>query len=122
MRLVKIIFIFAILLTVAAFLTQNPQLSTSAPLRLDLLVWGMQSSPIPVYFLIIFSFMAGLLIGLLYLTIDRFGARTEIKARDKRIRELETLLAQTAQAVQNQAASQPGPDSTLATPNQGQSS
>jgi uncharacterized integral membrane protein len=93
MRYLKVLVIVLLFFFLLLFLVQNTKtLGTTLQFNLQLFDWKWSSANTPVYILILFAFVAGAIISLLYFLLDKMRSGRELKKHKNQIRTLETEL------------------------------
>ncbi|MDQ7032642.1 MAG: LapA family protein [Desulfonauticus sp.] len=94
MRYVKIIFFVILFFFSILFFIQNNELITSSiSLKLEFLGFAISSPAIPLYLLVLSSFVLGAFVTVLYLLSDRIKIGSQLKEARKKIKELEKELS-----------------------------
>ncbi len=96
MRFVKVFGLILLFFVSIMFFMQNTEVLTQRiPLQLDFLVGGLQFlvAPLPVYFLILVSFLVGALLTLAFFIVDRYRFTKAMKQKNVRLASLEQEVA-----------------------------
>jgi len=101
MKYIRVIVYAAIFVLAIVFIQQNIQdFSQGIHIRLNLYYISFESIAIPVYILLLISFMVGVLIASTYGLLDRFrmkrSLRREKKTNDRLKKELESLRSESS--------------------------
>ncbi len=90
MRFLKVLILILLFFASMLFFVQNTQaLSMTIALELDLFVQAWRSIPLPLYFLLLFSFVLGALITLGYCIAERLRMGAALRRARKQINDLE---------------------------------
>jgi len=114
MRYLKAAFLAIIFVISMFFFVQNNiPLSTSVVLELNLIAVDYVSIPLPVYMLVLVSFLLGVLFSLSLLLIDRIRLSLELKSLRKKYSTLEDEALALRTLPLNQPENQPSAPSEL---------
>ncbi|MFW6054334.1 MAG: LapA family protein, partial [Thermodesulfobacteriota bacterium] len=90
MRYVKVFIVVLLFLFGIIFFMQNTQfVNTTISLQFNLPGIDWSSSPVPVYLFILLAFGIGVLVSLIYLSLDKFRQGRELKWYKARVKSLE---------------------------------
>ena len=88
MRHIKAIVSILVMLVVVIIVVENlEQLSQTLTLRVDLLFWGVKTSPMAFYLVVIIAFLIGIFVAGLLGIFERFRLKREIKRLSKENKE-----------------------------------
>lgn len=93
MRHIKAIVSILVMLIVVIIVVENlEQLSQTLTLRVDLLFWGVKTSPMAFYLVVIIAFLIGIFVAGLLGIFERFRLKREIKRLSKENKEKDNEL------------------------------
>ncbi|MCF8104598.1 MAG: LapA family protein [Desulfohalobiaceae bacterium] len=90
MRYVKVLVVVLLFLFGIIFFMQNTQfINTTITLQFNFPGIDWSSSPIPIYLFILLAFCIGVLVSLIYFSLDKFRQGRELKWYKTRVKSLE---------------------------------